>query len=136
MRGAGIGEAIICQEDEPIHIILVDMRTGEKVPYTYYAPHGFVFHFGNCYEEDGQVVIDLALFDSGEVVKGAYLSEIRKSLDNDKPYKMPEATWARFVLPLDCSNAKPGENLVTLPTAKPRPNCGRAPQMSLTSPVT
>ena len=77
------------------------MKTGKKVPYTYLAPHGFVFHFANCYEEDGHIIVDVALFDSGEVVKGAYIDEILKGFQPGIKKPLPAARYARFVLPLN-----------------------------------
>ena len=91
-----------------MHFILVHKETGEKVPIKYFAPHGFVFHFANCYEENGQIIADMALFDDGKVIKSAYLDSICKSLDPNTKTYLPDAVFARFVLPLsvkDVSNA-------------------------------
>lgn len=116
VRGSAISEAIICHENEPMHFILVHKETGEKVPIKYFAPHGFVFHFANCYEENGQVIADMALFDNGKVIKSAYLDSIVKCLDPSKKAEvLPDAVFARFVMPLSVKDAKEDVNLVTVP---------------------
>ncbi|CAG5115115.1 unnamed protein product [Candidula unifasciata] len=100
--------------DEPIKIHILNKITGERIPITYYAPHGFVFHFINCYEEDGCIICDVCLYDSGQVVKDFYLDEILNRQQNKIPFK---GRFGRFVLPLRLNEVKNGENLVALPTS-------------------
>ncbi|XP_012945219.1 beta,beta-carotene 15,15'-dioxygenase [Aplysia californica] len=115
IRGAPISDSFVCHPNEPMSFILVSKKTGEKIPITYLAPHGFVFHFINCYEEADHVICDICLYNSSEIIRSAYIEQIINSINSDNSSQLPEANYARFVLPLSLAGAKPGENLVKLP---------------------
>ncbi|XP_012935154.2 beta,beta-carotene 15,15'-dioxygenase [Aplysia californica] len=108
-----------------IQIHVVDRRTGQRLPINFYTPHGFVFHFVNCYEESGFLICDVCMNKSGGLVHELYLENIVRLMKSNADYL---CFYARFVLPLNIDKAKEGENLVTLPgskaTAVPRPGSG------------
>ncbi|XP_035829185.1 retinoid isomerohydrolase [Aplysia californica] len=101
--------------DEPIRIHVVRRDTGERLPIQFLAPHGFVFHFINCYEDSGFLICDVCLFNSGSEVKQMYIDNVLEKLEKKIP---GDSQFARFVLPLSLDKAKAGENLITLPNVK------------------
>ncbi|RUS90529.1 hypothetical protein EGW08_001706 [Elysia chlorotica] len=110
MEGADI---LIPHEGESMDILLVDRTAGKRLPVTYKAPEGIVFHFINCYEESNHVVCDVCFIPKGaKIVQRAYLHHLLEDLTVGFPFK---AKYARFVLPLSLHEAEEGENLVSLP---------------------
>lgn len=112
MTSSSFEDTLISYPDEPINIIVIDKKTGERTPITYLAPHGFTFHFINCYEDTGHIVADVCLYQDAQIVKDLYLDEILKRQRQKSELKV---TFGRFVLPLSLDKAEPGQNLVTLP---------------------
>ncbi|KAK3770944.1 hypothetical protein RRG08_032878 [Elysia crispata] len=110
MNGADI---IVPNEGEPMDILLVDRATGERLPITYKAPEGVVFHFINCYEELNHVVCDVCFYPKGaKAVQRIYLNLLLEDMNADAQHK---PWYTRFVLPLSLDMAEEGENLVKLP---------------------
>ncbi|XP_059143585.1 beta,beta-carotene 15,15'-dioxygenase-like [Physella acuta] len=110
LRGISVIDAMVEFKDEPINIIVVSKTTGQKVPITYRAPHGFVFHFINCYEDGGFIVCDVCLYKNASVIKELYLEALSAQPHNT--VSLPH--FARFVLPVDVEKAALNTNLVTL----------------------
>ena len=79
-------------------ILLVDRATGERLPITYKAPEGVVFHFINCYEELNHVVCDVCFYPKGaKAVQRIYLNLLLEDMNADAQHK---PWYTRFVLPL------------------------------------
>jgi len=115
MLRVGLEYCLVNYPNEPIQIHVVNRHTGERIPIKFIAPHGFIFHFVNCYEEDGFVVVDVVLYKNGTVMRDFYLD----NLINFQKHKLPlDSGFARFVLPLSIHGAKEGVNLVTLPDSE------------------
>lgn len=113
VKNKPLGDGIKIHPGQPISIIIVNKKTGKKLPVEYLAPHGFVFHFINCYEENDHVICDVVLFESGDILHAAYLEQI-----NNKEYNattLPHAEYIRYVLPLNLDGAECGTNLVNIP---------------------
>ncbi|XP_012945319.1 retinoid isomerohydrolase [Aplysia californica] len=115
LLGAGLESTLVNYTSEPIQIHVVNRHTGERVPIKYIAPHGFIFHFINCYEDSGFVVVDVVWNNSTSPIKDFYIDQLM----NAQKHKFPLDTgFARFVLPLSVQGAKEGLNLVTLPDSE------------------
>jgi len=48
--------------------MLADRKTGQVLPQIFEAPSFFVFHHGNAYEKDGNVIMDLSHFNDATVI--------------------------------------------------------------------
>ncbi|XP_046576729.1 beta,beta-carotene 15,15'-dioxygenase-like, partial [Haliotis rubra] len=82
----------------------------EMVTTRYTTDSFFCFHFINCYEENGHVVIDLCGYVRAETVRDLYLDSVKHIGLN----KWANPQVRRYVLPLDVEKAESGKNLVTL----------------------
>ncbi|XP_059170498.1 carotenoid-cleaving dioxygenase, mitochondrial-like [Physella acuta] len=111
IAGNSLEDSILSFPGETLNFIVLNKTTGQKVPITYRAPHGFVFHFINCYEEGGFIVCDVCLYKDGKVIKELYL----ESLCNEEQTMESHPHFARFVLPLSVEEADIGQDLITLP---------------------
>jgi len=110
----GFEKCLVNYPNEPIQIHVANKTTGERIPIKFLAPHGFIFHFINCYEESDFIVVDVVLYKDGTTIRDFYL----ETLINFQKDKLPlDCGFARFVLPLSIHKAKEGENLVTLPNS-------------------
>ncbi|KAK3770943.1 hypothetical protein RRG08_032877 [Elysia crispata] len=110
MKGADI---IVPHEGESMDIMLVSRATGERLPITYKAPEGVVFHFSNCYEESNHVVCDVCFFPKGaKIVQRMYNDLVLEDYKAGNHYK---PLYTRFVLPLSLEKAEKDKNLVSLP---------------------
>ncbi|KAK3763667.1 hypothetical protein RRG08_051189 [Elysia crispata] len=112
------GDVLVPFEGESLDIMLVSRSTGERLPITYKAPEGVVFHFINCYEESNFVICDACFYPKGaKAVQRLYFDLI---LEDAKARIDFNFKYARFVLPQSLDGAEEGKNLVTLPdtTAK------------------
>ncbi|XP_055863756.1 beta,beta-carotene 15,15'-dioxygenase-like isoform X2 [Biomphalaria glabrata] len=114
MKMTSIENAMNSMPEHPINVVVIAKATGKKVPVTYQAPHGFVFHFINCYEEQEHIVCDVCLYKDAQIVKELYLESLC-----DKEYSIvSNPCFARFVLPLGVDETRKGENLVKLKDTK------------------
>ncbi|CAL1527258.1 unnamed protein product [Lymnaea stagnalis] len=111
MRSSSFEDTLVNYPGEPVSAFLLDKKTGERTPITYLAPHGFTFHFINCYEDAGHVVVDVCLSEDAQIIKDLYIDAILKRQQQKTPLNI---TFGRFVLPLSLDKAEPGKNLVTL----------------------
>ncbi|XP_077987772.1 carotenoid-cleaving dioxygenase, mitochondrial-like [Glandiceps talaboti] len=101
-----------CMEYRPenkAYFHVVNRHTGEVLPPQYCADAFFCYHHINGYEEDGHIVVDMCTYDKGEVIKYAYVSELKKG---NAPASTAEVT--RYILPLDVDQKNGTSNLVTL----------------------
>ncbi|XP_067679404.1 beta,beta-carotene 15,15'-dioxygenase-like [Haliotis asinina] len=110
IRGASFEGCMDNYPNEKSLIHLTRRSDGEMVTTRYTADSFFCFHFINCYEENGHVVIDLCGYDRGEIVRDLYLASIKHIGSN----KWINSKVRRYVLPLDVEKAESGKNLVTL----------------------
>jgi carotenoid cleavage dioxygenase-like enzyme len=88
---------------------VASLTDGKVHPVVYESDAFFTFHHINTYEEDGQIVVDVAAYDTGDIVL-----KMENDRVNEKSNTCSEATARRFVLPLNVSTASEGQNLVTL----------------------
>ncbi|XP_067679403.1 beta,beta-carotene 15,15'-dioxygenase-like [Haliotis asinina] len=107
--GTGFDSCMYNYPDEQVLIHLARRSDGTTVTTRYTADALFCFHFINCYEDDGHIVIDLCAFDDGDVVHDVYIKKIKDWILSDHYAKV-----RRYVLPLDVEKAESGKNLVTL----------------------
>ncbi|KAJ6616396.1 Beta,beta-carotene 15,15'-dioxygenase, partial [Pseudolycoriella hygida] len=92
---------------------VASLTDGKIHPISYESDAFFTFHHINAYEEDDQIVVDVAAYDRGDVVMSLESSKVKKTSTTAN-----EATARRFVLPLKVSNETVGKNLVTLKNCK------------------
>lgn len=96
---------------------LVDRTNGEtKGPFTTDAC--FAFHHVNAYEQDGEVLVDLCVFEDAGIVEDLYLDRLRAG----KPVR--GATLTRFTVNPENSSVR-RESLTTEELELPRINYGR-----------
>ena len=96
---------------------LVDRMSGEaKGPFTTDAC--FAFHHVNAYEQDGEVLVDLCVFEDAGIVEDLYLDRLRAG----KPVR--GATLTRFTVDPEASSVR-RESLTTEELELPRINYGR-----------
>ncbi|CAG7834109.1 unnamed protein product, partial [Allacma fusca] len=89
---------------------VASLTDGKVHPVVYESDPFFTFHHINAYEEDGQIIVDVAAYDRGDVVMNLENKRI-----NELSNTANEATARRFVLPLNVFTAsEQGQNLVTL----------------------
>ncbi|KAH9495081.1 Beta,beta-carotene 15,15'-monooxygenase [Bulinus truncatus] len=133
MKMKSIEECMASSHQDPLNIVVVSKQTGKKIPVTYLAPHGFVFHFINCYEDSDHIVCDVCLYGNGDIVKQLYL----ESLCDEERHITCNPYFARFILPLNVAQANKGDNLVkldnTIATAKLRDIVKSEPVIEVTS---
>ncbi|KAJ6633290.1 Retinoid isomerohydrolase, partial [Pseudolycoriella hygida] len=106
-----IFDALRWNSTEKTRFHVVSLINGKIHPITYESKGFFSFHHINAYEEDDQIVVDLAAYDRADIVMS--LTALRL-LEGD----LHEANARRFVLPLKIDRATTGKNLVTLKDCK------------------
>ncbi|XP_037029629.1 beta,beta-carotene 9',10'-oxygenase-like isoform X2 [Bradysia coprophila] len=92
---------------------VVSLTDGKNHPVVYEADPFFTFHHINAYEEDGQIVVDVAAYDRGDMVILLQSSKVDNA--SNTAY---ESSARRFVLPLNVDTASDNQNLVTLKDCK------------------
>ncbi|XP_050412299.1 beta,beta-carotene 15,15'-dioxygenase isoform X3 [Patella vulgata] len=98
------------EEQSVFHIIRKD---GKEINVKYVTDPFFVFHYVNCYEEDGQLVIDLVWYKDVDSVNKLYVESLQGNAILQLGYA---PLFARFVVPLDVTKAEVNKNLITLDT--------------------
>ena len=76
--------------------MVVDKKTGKRLPIAFYAPPFFTFHHVNAYEEDNLLIVDICCYDDASVLRELLLKQLQRQLQP----KLPPAELRRFVLPL------------------------------------
>jgi len=97
--------------NEKTRIYVVSMDDGKLHPVVYETEKLFLFHHINAFEENGEVIIDVAGYSDAEWVHHITKDDTRKSGNLSEN---PSAR--RYVLPLNIESANPGENLVKTKT--------------------
>ncbi|KAK3763666.1 hypothetical protein RRG08_051188 [Elysia crispata] len=111
--GLNGADVVVPYEGESLDIMLISRSTGERLPITYRAPEGVVFHFINCYEESNHLVCDVSFFPkSTKIIQHIYFDIM---LEDAKAGRDIKSAYTRFVLPLSLDGVEMGKNLVTLP---------------------
>lgn len=114
-RGRNVSDCFNDNKGETLDFILLSKASGHRLPVTFKAPSGVIFHFANCYEEEDHVICDASFWPGGSSsVKEMFLETFAKNLQAGD-YGVGKNHFARFVLPLKYDGAEPGKNLVTLP---------------------
>lgn len=108
--------AIEWYPDQKTKFRVVKRETGEVLKTAYTADAFLTFHHTNAYEKDGQLVVDLAAMDDGQVIHQVMLNNLADPEFESPPATMP--THRRFVLPLNVEDSAVDSNLVTLPGTK------------------
>lgn len=89
---------------------IVRRSDGKEVPIKFRAETAFTFHFVNCFEENGELVVDFVGFSNLDVLDSLYLERLDKTgVAGGHP------TFRRYVLPLYVAKDEAGKNLVKLP---------------------
>ena len=84
--------------------MLISRSTGERLPITYRAPEGVVFHFINCYEESNHLVCDVSFFPkSTKIIQHIYFDIM---LEDAKAGRDIKSAYTRFVLPLSLDGVR------------------------------
>ncbi|KAL8620431.1 hypothetical protein ACOMHN_066742 [Nucella lapillus] len=88
---------------------IVRRSDNQEVNIRFRAETAFTFHFVNCFEDEGQLVVDFAGYSDLDILDNLYLKNLDPhGLVPSKPY------FRRYVLPLSLDQAKEGVNMVTL----------------------
>ncbi|CAG7659415.1 unnamed protein product [Allacma fusca] len=90
---------------------VIEKATGKLIKTEFMSDIPFFFlHYINCYEENGQVVLQLSIFDSPEVLFSQYLERLRRNASEDDSIR---AYGVKFVIPVNNVETE-GEELVTI----------------------
>jgi len=111
-------DAMVYYENEQTRFRIISRATGEEIGRNYLVPSFFTFHFVNCFESNGNLVIDLCKAD-GNLIKSLTHANINK--ENSDPTKISACVKpVRYVLPVDGLDDKPvsEELLKDVPEAK------------------
>ncbi|KAF8770470.1 Beta like protein [Argiope bruennichi] len=95
---------------------VVRRSDGQLLDTVYVSKAFFVFHHINAYEEDNHLVVDMCVYEQGQVVKTLYVKALEELFHNPKKIAEPFVSKAkRYVIPLSVAGEKKvDENLVTL----------------------
>ena len=104
-------DAMVYHENEKTRFRIISRSTGEEIKRNFLVPPFFTFHFANCFESNGNVIIDLCKAD-GNLIKSLAMANIEKA--NSDPTKLAANVYpARYVLPVDGLDDLPvGEELL------------------------
>ncbi|XP_014788840.1 retinal Mueller cells isomerohydrolase [Octopus bimaculoides] len=112
--GNAFVECLSVFDKEEVVFDVLQKENGERLKIAYRAENMFCFHFINCFEEKGHLVVDLCGYNDSNVVQRLYVRSLEKSTEIDAT-----AFFMRYVLPLDVNKETPvGTNLVTLEGSK------------------
>jgi carotenoid cleavage dioxygenase-like enzyme len=84
--------------------------TGKTEPLIYETDNLFTFHHINAYEEDGNLIVDVAAYDNAKFVNDINVKTKSEGLKG--------ASARRYILPLSVKDAKPGVNLINIKNCK------------------
>ncbi len=106
------------EPEQPMKILVID-KASLKLKKTYEVPAGFVFHFGNAWEEDnGTVHFDASLYPDLKVLKNLSIIMEGKSVENSGManaalYKLnPNGSSEVNILPIDAEFPRVYDHLV------------------------
>lgn len=103
------------EPDRGTRFIVVD-RNGHGLRGTHHSAPIFAFHHINAYEQDDQLVLDLAAYEDKNIIDSLYLDQLR-----DEAGAVPLAELARYRIPLDGSSVT-CEPMMDLTVELPRIN--------------
>ncbi|CAL8110499.1 unnamed protein product [Orchesella dallaii] len=114
LAAGGIMQKSYCEwmtwyPNEKTRFHVISMEDGKVHPVTYETDQLFLFHHINAFEQDGELIVDVAGYSDGEWVGHITTKD---TLNNGKFSE--KASARRYVLPLNVESEKPGENLVKL----------------------
>ncbi|ODM91952.1 Beta,beta-carotene 15,15'-monooxygenase [Orchesella cincta] len=95
------------KEKTRFHVISMD--DGKLHPVIYETDQLFLFHHINAFEQDDELIVDVAGYSDGEWVGHITTKDTLKEGNFSE-----KSSARRYVLPLNVESAKPGENLVKL----------------------
>ncbi|XP_055953298.1 beta,beta-carotene 15,15'-dioxygenase-like [Argiope bruennichi] len=109
-------DALYWDQDSPTRFHVVRRSDGQLLDTVYVSKAFFVFHHINAYEEDNHLVVDMCVYEQGQVVKTLYVKALEELFHNPKKIAEPFVSRAkRYVIPLSVGGEKKvDENLVTL----------------------
>ncbi|KAF2354965.1 Carotenoid oxygenase [Trinorchestia longiramus] len=103
--GVSALDAMKYYKEEKTRFRIMCRKTGEEVPIKVYAPGFFNFHYINCFEADGKLVVDLCAADDN-LIDYLKMDNLEKP-SNDTSRKMCNVEPRRYIIPV--------ENLVNAP---------------------
>ncbi|GIY10125.1 beta,beta-carotene 15,15'-dioxygenase [Caerostris extrusa] len=109
-------DAMYWDDDRPTRFHVVRRSDNQLLDTVYVSKGFFVFHHINAYEEDNHLIVDMCVYEQGEVVKTLYIKALEDLFNNPKKYSEPFVSRGkRFILPLNVDEKKgDDENLITL----------------------
>ncbi|XP_076440805.1 beta,beta-carotene 15,15'-dioxygenase-like [Babylonia areolata] len=107
-RREGIASNFVKFPEEEILFHVIRRSDNQRLPVSFKADPGFCFHFINCYEEEEHLVVDLCCYEDVGIVEEFFLENLADKAD------IPPATFRRYVLPLNVTEADPEVNLVDM----------------------
>ncbi|GIX83477.1 beta,beta-carotene 9',10'-oxygenase [Caerostris darwini] len=109
-------DAMYWDDDRPTRFHVVRRSDNQLLDTVYVSKGFFVFHHINAYEEDNHLIVDMCVYEQGEVVKTLYIKALEDLFNNPKKYSEPFVSRGkRFILPLNMDEKKKDdENLITL----------------------
>lgn len=75
---------------------VVRQSDGKEVPIRFCTDPGFTFHFVNCYEDEGQLVVDFVGYDNLDIFEELYVDKL-----DEEGISRVDPCFRRYVLPLN-----------------------------------
>ncbi|KAL8570024.1 hypothetical protein ACOMHN_036301 [Nucella lapillus] len=117
-RREGFSSCFVRFPEEKMLFHVIRRSDNQRLPVTFETDPGFCFHFVNCHEVEEHLVVDLCVYDTDvDVIDDMYLHNMMTSGGHDVT-KLPPATFRRFVLPINVTEADPEVNLVSMAGVK------------------
>lgn len=111
IAGITTAKAIKYHNNETTRFRIISRKTGEEMKTTYLASGFLNFHFYNCYETDGNIVVDLCAA-KGNVNDCLFMENLKRKEDDPRRKIFNSESW-RFVIPVEDVDAAPiGEELL------------------------
>lgn len=103
-RGNTYIDSFTWQQGLGSKLLIIDKADFEKRQYVD-LPAGFVFHFGQAFEEGNQLWVELSLYSNADILTQG----MKALLEGDKAEMSPDAQWVRISIELESTTASTTE---------------------------
>ncbi|KAK7100696.1 beta,beta-carotene 15,15'-dioxygenase-like [Littorina saxatilis] len=114
-RREGFASNFVKFPEETIAFNVIRRSDNSLLPVTFQADTTFCFHFVNCYEVEEHLVVDFCGYEDINIIDDLYLKNVMSA---EYKAKIPPATFRRYVLPYNVTEAEDDVNLVQVAGSK------------------